>query len=205
MSSIQEAAGQLIEAATGDTGGETTGDTGGETTGDTGGETTGDTGGETTGDTGGRPPEIQVERPPGIQVERPPEIQVERPPESRRFHDGRIDNVVTPVTGIRSCSLDGTSVGHQSSITAYLTASVPFGGTCQTETRSCIDGSLSGSYAFVVVLRSQHQAQHQLSVAVSRLLVVEPLRERGRSAAATASSSISVNQPVKSLVSVSVG
>jgi len=165
LSSIQEAADQLIEAATGDTGGETTGDTGGETTGDTGGETTGDTGGSTTG--------------------------------------GSTTIVITPATGTRSCSLDGTPVGHQSSITAYLTASVPFGETCQTETRSCIDGSLSGSYAFASCTEEPAPGSTPaLGGSVQTFGDSSSSRTRGRSAAATASSSISVNQPVKSLVSL---
>ena len=157
LSSIQEAADQLIEAATGDTGGETTGDTGGETTGDTGGSTTG----------------------------------------------GSTTIVITPATGTRSCSLDGTSVGHQSSITAYLTASVPFGETCQTETRSCIDGSLSGSYAFASCTEEPAPGSTPaLGGSVQTFGDSSSSRTRGRSAAATASSRISVNQPVKSLVSL---
>jgi len=45
------------------------------------------------------------------------------------------------------CSFAGGTVEHGSSVTAYRAASVPFGQTCQSETRSCSDGSLSGSYA----------------------------------------------------------
>lgn len=40
----------------------------------------------------------------------------------------------------------GGTVNHGSNVTAYQTASVPFGNTCASQTRSCNNGTLSGSY-----------------------------------------------------------
>lgn len=53
--------------------------------------------------------------------------------------------VVSPAA---SCAVDGLgTVAHGSSITAFSTASVPFGGTCQSQVRACNNGTLSGSYS----------------------------------------------------------
>ena len=52
------------------------------------------------------------------------------------------------VAGSQSCSFDGQSVVHGGSVTAYQTASVPHGSSCQSQTRSCSDGTLSGAYTF---------------------------------------------------------
>lgn len=40
----------------------------------------------------------------------------------------------------------GSNVSHGGSVTAYQSASVPFGSTCASQTRLCSDGGLSGSY-----------------------------------------------------------
>lgn len=42
----------------------------------------------------------------------------------------------------------GDTVGHGSSTTAYEDESVPYGSSCVSETRSCTNGTLSGSYAY---------------------------------------------------------
>ena len=47
-----------------------------------------------------------------------------------------------------SCSLNGQTVAHGSTVTAYQASLVAFGNTCTGETRSCFDGNLSGSYAY---------------------------------------------------------
>lgn len=53
--------------------------------------------------------------------------------------------VVSPAA---SCAVDGLgTVAHGSSITAFSTASVPFGGTCQSQVRACNNGTLSGTYS----------------------------------------------------------
>src|SRR5690606_11258501 len=46
-----------------------------------------------------------------------------------------------------TCNLPwGGSLAHGASTTAYLTAAVSAGSSCQSESRSCYNGSLSGSY-----------------------------------------------------------
>jgi len=45
-----------------------------------------------------------------------------------------------------TCSLSGSIVADGSSVTAYASASVPFGASCQSEVRTCSKGTLSGSY-----------------------------------------------------------
>ena len=49
---------------------------------------------------------------------------------------------------LTSCSLNGQTVAHGSTITAYQALSVDFGNTCTGETRSCFNGNLSGSYTY---------------------------------------------------------
>jgi hypothetical protein len=44
--------------------------------------------------------------------------------------------------------LNGQTIAHGGTETAYQTSSVAFGNTCISETRSCSDGNLSGSYAY---------------------------------------------------------
>lgn len=48
----------------------------------------------------------------------------------------------------RSCLFNGRSIPHGSSAEAYRDSSVAFGQSCVRETRTCLDGSLSGSYSF---------------------------------------------------------
>jgi len=45
-----------------------------------------------------------------------------------------------------NCSFNGNNVLHGSSITAYASSIVPYGSSCASQTRTCNDGSLSGSY-----------------------------------------------------------
>ncbi|WP_409477861.1 hypothetical protein [Pseudobdellovibrio sp. HCB154] len=51
--------------------------------------------------------------------------------------------VVTPP---KSCTFNGKTVAHGSSVQAYKSSSVGYGQSCQGETRTCNDGILSGSY-----------------------------------------------------------
>ena len=46
-----------------------------------------------------------------------------------------------------NCSLDGQAVEHGASVTAYVSDSVAFGGSCPSQTRTCNNGVLSGSYS----------------------------------------------------------
>lgn len=45
-----------------------------------------------------------------------------------------------------SCSFDGGEVSHGDSVTAFANSSVPFGQSCQSQTRTCSNGVLSGGY-----------------------------------------------------------
>lgn len=47
-----------------------------------------------------------------------------------------------------NCQFNNQPVLHGSSTTAYSSADVPYGSSCSSETRSCYNGSLSGSYQF---------------------------------------------------------
>lgn len=49
----------------------------------------------------------------------------------------------------RSCSLPwGGTIAHGQSTTAYQNATVPYNQSCVSQTRTCNDGTLSGSYAY---------------------------------------------------------
>lgn len=47
----------------------------------------------------------------------------------------------------KSCTFGGTTVAHGASVTAYQASSVASGQTCQSQTRTCSNGTLSGTYA----------------------------------------------------------
>ena len=47
-----------------------------------------------------------------------------------------------------SCSFNGTTVTHGSSLTAYQASTVAYGSSCVSQTRTCSDGTLSGSYTY---------------------------------------------------------
>lgn len=47
-----------------------------------------------------------------------------------------------------SCSLNGQNIASGSSLVAYLASSIPFGSQCVSETRTCTNGTLSGSYQY---------------------------------------------------------
>ena len=61
---------------------------------------------------------------------------------------GTYSNLSCNVGPAASCSLNGQTVAHGSSVTAFLSSSVAFGSTCQSQTRICSNGTLSGSYGF---------------------------------------------------------
>ena len=61
--------------------------------------------------------------------------------------DNSYDKASCSVASCNSCTSPwSTTVNHGDAITAYLTATVPSGQTCQSEQRSCSDGTLSGTY-----------------------------------------------------------
>ena len=45
-----------------------------------------------------------------------------------------------------SCTFNGQTIAHGSSVTAYQQPNVPYGQSCNPQTRMCTNGSLSGSY-----------------------------------------------------------
>lgn len=60
---------------------------------------------------------------------------------------GSFNNSSCSVSLCASCTLPwGGSLAHNSSVTAYAASSVPCGSSCTSQTRSCNNGSLSGSY-----------------------------------------------------------
>ncbi len=48
----------------------------------------------------------------------------------------------------KSCTFNGKKLAHGESITAYQSATVPYGESCKSETRTCNNGVLLGSYVF---------------------------------------------------------
>lgn len=60
---------------------------------------------------------------------------------------GGTTNCSRTVTVNRSCTFNGNTVLHGASVTAYQASSVPFGNSCVSQTRTCTDGTLSGTYA----------------------------------------------------------
>lgn len=47
-----------------------------------------------------------------------------------------------------SCTFNGQTYNHGQTITAHQTSSVPFGQSCASETRTCVNGTFSGNYTF---------------------------------------------------------
>lgn len=52
------------------------------------------------------------------------------------------------VTSSTSCTWNGQTVASGASVTAYQTPSVPFGGQCAVQTRTCSNGNLAGTYQY---------------------------------------------------------
>ena len=48
----------------------------------------------------------------------------------------------------QGCSFNGQSVANGQSVLAYQAATVPFGSSCASQTRTCANGTLSGTYGF---------------------------------------------------------
>lgn len=48
----------------------------------------------------------------------------------------------------QSCTFNGSTVAHGQSVTAYQSSSVPNGYSCVSQTRTCNNGTLSGSYTY---------------------------------------------------------
>jgi hypothetical protein len=52
------------------------------------------------------------------------------------------------LTVYQPCTWSGGSVQNGSSVTAYQSDSVPYGNSCLSQTRTCTNGTLSGTYAY---------------------------------------------------------
>ena len=62
-----------------------------------------------------------------------------------------IDNNIAindSIAEVTDCQFNSNSIANGVSTTAYQTATVPFGFTCTSQTRTCSNGTLSGSYSF---------------------------------------------------------
>jgi len=70
--------------------------------------------------------------------------------ESRTCSDGTLSGSFTAsscvVGGPQACSIGGQSVSHGENITTYELSSVTAPAACRPQTRSCTDGTLSGTY-----------------------------------------------------------
>ena len=66
---------------------------------------------------------------------------------SNRTLSGTYTNSSCSVAAAANCSFNGQTVAHGSNVTAYQTASVAFGSSCTSESRSCSNGNLSWTYA----------------------------------------------------------
>jgi type II secretory pathway pseudopilin PulG len=59
---------------------------------------------------------------------------------------GSYTNASCSVSSPASCSSPCGTIAHGATCTAYLNSSEPYGGSCSSETRTCNNGVLSGSY-----------------------------------------------------------
>ena len=68
--------------------------------------------------------------------------------QTRTCNNGTLSGSYIYQTCTRSCTLPwGGTVASGSSFTAYQSSSVPYGSSCVSQTRTCTDGTLSGSYS----------------------------------------------------------
>ena len=65
-----------------------------------------------------------------------------------RWRSGATAPKPTAIEQNTSCTFNDTTVSHGASVTAYQSSSVSAGQQCASETRTCNNGTLSGSYTF---------------------------------------------------------
>jgi hypothetical protein len=69
--------------------------------------------------------------------------------QSRTCNNGVLDGTYPKATCSplppSPCTFNGTTVAHASSVTAFETATVPYGQTCASQSRTCNNGTLSGT------------------------------------------------------------
>ncbi len=73
-------------------------------------------------------------------------------PQQRTCNNGSLSgsyvySSCTP-SGPASCIFNDTTVPHGNNVTGFASSTVPFGRTCQSQSRTCNNGTLSGSYSF---------------------------------------------------------
>ena len=113
----------------------------------TGGGST--TGGSTTVEV--RPQEVRPQevRPQEVRPQevRPQEVRPQEVrPQGSTTGGSTTGGSTTGGSTLSSCTFNSQTVAHGSSVTAYSASSVAYGSTCQSETRTCSDGTLSGSF-----------------------------------------------------------
>lgn len=73
-------------------------------------------------------------------------------PQARTCSNGQLSGnhqFATCAVGVAaSCLFNGQTIAHGASVTSFLNSSVPFGSSCQQETRTCNNGALSGSSSY---------------------------------------------------------
>ena len=72
--------------------------------------------------------------------------------QTRTCSDGSLSGSYTysscSVSQASSCTLNGQTIDHNQSVTAYQASTVDFGSTCSSQSRTCNNGVLSGTYGF---------------------------------------------------------
>ncbi len=108
--------------------------------------------------------------------------------ENRSCNDGTLSGSATflscQVTEAKACLFNGVKVVHNSTIDGYAQASVPFGSECLKQTRTCVDGSLTGTAEFAACV---------VGPAKTCVFGLESI-EHGQSVEAFASSSVPFGQ-----------
>jgi hypothetical protein len=80
-------------------------------------------------------------------------------PETRICTDGTLSGSYTKVSCTTQqgqvCMFNGQTIPHQGTVTAYEAAGVSAGQTCASQTRTCTNGTLSGTYNYAVCTVNQ--------------------------------------------------
>ncbi|TSC61300.1 MAG: hypothetical protein Athens041674_816 [Parcubacteria group bacterium Athens0416_74] len=74
---------------------------------------------------------------------------------------------ITAASSPASCSFNGQTVAHGASVTAYQASSVAYGSQCASQTRTCTNGTLIGSYTNAACTVAPAPAQSPIVVQTS--------------------------------------
>jgi len=80
-----------------------------------------------------------------------------------------------------SCTFNGKTIASGSSVTAYLASSVPSGQTCSSQTRTCSNGTLSGTYAYSSCSVQVASGSHSIKWNPGHYMASNAILERGES------------------------